>query len=107
MERVAVYTGRREARRGIGLFAEALLERDPLLPVEEEGRLNNLGLREVFIERIFAYRRLQALFQPRWTVADLIAFQAALKLQLMAHSPAAYRGPARLWRPPRGRIEAS
>ena len=31
----------------------------PLLPVEEEGRLNDLRLRENFIERVFAYRRWQ------------------------------------------------
>ena len=91
MERVALYTGRRKAKRGTGLFAEALMQRAPLLPVEEEGRLNDAGLRESFIERIFAYQRLQTLFLGRWTIGQLVAFQTAHKLQLMAHSPAHYR----------------
>ncbi len=42
---------------GIGLFARALLDRFPGLPVEEEGRLGDLGLREEFIARVLAYAR--------------------------------------------------
>ena len=52
-------------RNGRGLFAAALLRRFPTLPVEEEGRLTDPRLRENFIERVFAYRRLKDLFQPR------------------------------------------
>jgi uncharacterized protein YbbK (DUF523 family) len=40
---------------GRGLFAEALIERFPDLPVEEEGRLSDPRLRENFVKRIFAY----------------------------------------------------
>jgi uncharacterized protein YbbK (DUF523 family) len=47
------------AADGRGLFASILLERFPLLPVEEEGRLVDPGVRENFIERVFAYRRLK------------------------------------------------
>lgn len=66
MERVKVYGGSgMPARDGRGLFADALLSRFPLLPVEEEGRLCDARLRENFIERVFAYRRLKALFSGR------------------------------------------
>ena len=66
LERVKVYgTGGVPARSGRGLFADALATRFPLLPLEEEGRLNDPRLRENFVERIFAYRRLTALFAPR------------------------------------------
>src|SRR5437899_5878184 len=42
MERVRVHAdGGRSRRRGTGLFARALMERLPLLPVEEEGRLRD------------------------------------------------------------------
>ena len=92
MERVKVYTPQGPGERGgRGLFAEALMARLPNLPVEEEGRLGDPRLRENFVERVFAYRRLRALFTGRWSVGDLVAFHTAHKLTLMAHSPAAYR----------------
>lgn len=97
MERVRVYGGSSGATRdGRGLFAEALLARFPELPVEEEGRLSDPRLRENFIERIFAYRRVQALFSSRWTTGRLVAFHTAHKLSLMAHAPTAYQELGRL-----------
>ena len=83
---------RARARRpatGRGLFAEALLARCPHLPVEEEGRLQDARLRENFVERVFAYRRLRDLFHGRWTVGDLVRFHTAHKLVLLAHSQSA------------------
>jgi len=91
MERVRVYAASGiPTKSGRGLFAEALLQRYPHLPVEEEGRLNDPVLRESFIERVFAYRRLRSFFAGRWRLGDLVGFQTAHKLQLMAHSPKAY-----------------
>ena len=92
MTRVRVWrkTGMAE-RIGQGLFAAALLEACPELPVEEEGRLHDAKLRENFVERVFAYRRLRDLFAGRWTRGRVVAFHTAHKLQLMAHSTAAYR----------------
>jgi uncharacterized protein YbgA (DUF1722 family)/uncharacterized protein YbbK (DUF523 family) len=91
MERVKIYGGRGMPKRdGRGLFAAALLEAFPRLPVEEEGRLNDPRLRENFIERLFAYRRLKALFRGRWTNGRVVGFHTAHKLQLMAHSTVAY-----------------
>ena len=92
MERVKVYTPEGPGERGgRGLFAEALMARLPNLPVEEEGRLSDPRLRENFVERVFAYRRLTRLFAARWTVGQVVAFHTAHKLTLMAHSPVAYR----------------
>ena len=93
MARVRVYPEQGSgpaARDGRGLFAEELMRLMPSLPVEEEGRLTDRRLRENFVERLFAYRRLKSLFVPRWRLADLVAFHSAHKLLLMAHSPAAY-----------------
>ena len=67
----------------------------PLLPVEDEGRLNDPHLRENFIERIFAYRRLNELRSDP-SVAKLVQFQADNKLVLMAHSPQGQRTLGRL-----------
>lgn len=91
MERVKVYgAGGMASRDGRGLYAASLLSRYPNLPVEEEGRLNDPRLRENFIERVFAYRRLRTFFASRWTLGGLVAFHTAHKLQLLAHAPAAY-----------------
>ena len=91
MTRVKVYHEKGRPRRdGRGLYASILVEAFPNLPVEDEGRLNDPGLRENFVERIFAYRRLRRLFQGRWTNGQVVAFHTAHKLQLMAHSPAAF-----------------
>jgi uncharacterized protein YbgA (DUF1722 family)/uncharacterized protein YbbK (DUF523 family) len=97
MARVRIY-GRAgmPMRDGRGLFAEALIRRLPDLPVEEEGRLNDPSLRENFIERVFAYHRMRALFTGRWTAGGLVAFHTAHKLTLMAHSPRAYAELGRL-----------
>ena len=91
MTRVKVYGGKGPAAKtGVGVFAGALLARFPHLPVEEEGRLNDPRLRENFIERVFAFRRLRDLFGSRWTVGDLVRFHTAHKLVLLAHSTQAY-----------------
>jgi uncharacterized protein YbgA (DUF1722 family)/uncharacterized protein YbbK (DUF523 family) len=70
-----------------GIFADELTKAFPLLPVEEEGRLRDPVIRENFVERIFAYHRLKALFKPEATPAALVAFHTAHKLTLMAHHP--------------------
>jgi uncharacterized protein YbgA (DUF1722 family)/uncharacterized protein YbbK (DUF523 family) len=81
---------------GRGLFAAALTSALPLLPVEEEGRLRDPGLRESFVERVFAHRRLTALFTGRWRAADVIAFHSREKLLLLAHDPPGYTALGRL-----------
>ncbi|HEU5390159.1 MAG TPA: DUF523 and DUF1722 domain-containing protein [Streptosporangiaceae bacterium] len=76
---------------GRGLYAARVLSAFPLLAVEDEGRLNDPGLREGFTERIFAAARLRALLDGPWTAGDLVAFHARHKLQLLAHDPDRYR----------------
>ena len=91
MERVKIYAEAGMAEKnGRGYFAEALMGRFPRLPVEEEGRLSDPRLRDNFVERVFAYVRLRALFAARWTVGDLVRFHTAHKMALLAHSTEAY-----------------
>ncbi len=97
MERVKVYGGDGPGTRdGRGVFAEVLLQRLPLLPIEEEGRLCDPRLRENFIERVFAYRRLKDLFRSKWTTGDLVRFHTANKMALLAHSTVRYQELGRL-----------
>ncbi len=92
MERVKIYDqGKQPARLGRGLFAATVMERLPLLPVEEEGRLNDLKLRENFIERVFAYRRWQDALAASRSVNALIEFHTRHKFFLLAHSERHYR----------------
>ena len=74
-------------KEGRGLFAEALVRRFPLLPVEEEGRLQDSLLRENFIDRLFAYHRLRQFLQENPSPQTLVRFHTAHKLTLMSHSP--------------------
>jgi uncharacterized protein YbgA (DUF1722 family)/uncharacterized protein YbbK (DUF523 family) len=83
-------SGQPADRRGRGIFAQRLMAAFPLLPVEEEGRLNDDLLRETFAERVFAAARLRELLSAPWRRRDLIAFHARHKLQLLAHDPARY-----------------
>jgi len=97
MERVKVRNAEGLAKRaGRGLFAEALLEASPALPVEEEGRLEDPVLRENWIERVFAYRRLRSLFEAHFSASRLVAFHSAHELQLLAHGAEAHRRLGRL-----------
>lgn len=93
MERVPVKTGKggMPHKVGVGLFAAELMRRLPLLPVEEEGRLNDPGLRENFIVRVFAYHRVQRLFEAGARRGEVVAFHTRQKYLLMAHSPRHYK----------------
>ncbi|GAB1820640.1 YbgA family protein [Herbidospora sp. RD11066] len=79
------------ARRTRGVFAQKIIETYPLLPAEDEGRLNDAVLREQFVERIFAHARLRELFTDDWKPRDLVGFHSRHKMQLLAHDPEGYR----------------
>jgi uncharacterized protein YbgA (DUF1722 family)/uncharacterized protein YbbK (DUF523 family) len=97
MERVKVYSDDgTPGRMGRGLFASALMGALPLLPVEEEGRLTDPRLRESFITRVFAHRRLAALRGAGGRAGELVAFHTAHKYLLLAHSPRHYAALGRL-----------
>ncbi len=92
MERVKVYDKNGvTAKVGVGLFARIFMDHFPLLPVEEEGRLNDPKLRENFIERIFALKRWRELRAQRMTLGSLVAFHTRHKLLLLSHSPKHYQ----------------
>jgi len=79
------------AKVGVGIYARVLMERLPLLPVEEEGRLNDPVLRENFVTRVYVYHRWQQLRAGKIKAAQLIDFHSRQKYLVMAHSQAAYQ----------------
>ena len=97
MERVKVYhRGGMPAKHGRGVYAAAFLTARPGLPAEEEGRLNDPRLRENFIERVFSYRRWQAVEAAGVTAARLAEFHAHHKLALLTHGTETHRQLGRL-----------
>lgn len=88
MERVKVYSaGGQPSNRGVGMFARAFMKHFPLLPVEEDGRLHDAGLRENFIEAIFSLKRWREAVLPKPTRHGIVEFHARNKFLLMSHSP--------------------
>ena len=98
MERVKVFDdkGTRAERKGSGVFARILMQRLPLLPVEEEGRLNDAVLRENFVNRVYVMHRWQQLLSQGLSAARLIEFHTIHKYLVMAHSQASYQRLGRL-----------
>ena len=92
MERIKVYDGSGHPRKsGVGLFARAFMERYPRMPVEDEGRLHDMALRENFIVRLFAFDRWKEECTRDRGAASIIDFHARHKYLLMAHSPSKQR----------------
>jgi uncharacterized protein YbgA (DUF1722 family)/uncharacterized protein YbbK (DUF523 family) len=92
MERVRVYDRNNvPAKIGIGIFARVFMGHFPLLPVEDEGRLNDPKLRENFIERIFTLKRWREATEQQKSIRNLIAFHTQHKLLILSHSPKIYQ----------------
>lgn len=90
--RVKVYgTTGVPSRTGSGLFAAAVARHFPLLPMDEDGRLNDPAIRENFIERVFSYRRWKDFLGEAPDMGGLVKFHSRHKLLMMAHSPQIYR----------------
>lgn len=92
MERVKVYHPNGNPNEaGSGIFAARLMQNNPALPVEEEGRLNDAVLRENFITRVFVYYSWREEVCSDPSLHNLIQFHSRHKYQLMAHTYAGYK----------------
>lgn len=98
LERIKVYqeNGHPHVERTQGLFTQALRERYPQLPVEEEGRLHDARLRENFILRVFAHHHFRTEVDCDPSIGRLMAFHRDYKYVLMAHNQPEYRALGRL-----------
>lgn len=92
MERVKVHDDKgMPAKTGIGIFARVFMEKFPLLPVEEEGRLHDAAIRENFIERIFTLRRWREIRSLKFERGALVDFHTRHKYLLLSHSTKLYQ----------------
>jgi uncharacterized protein YbgA (DUF1722 family)/uncharacterized protein YbbK (DUF523 family) len=99
IERIRVYSAAGTPEAGnttAGLYMQRFMAANPLVPVEEDGRLNDPALRENFISRVFVLQRWRQLRADGVTAAALLDFHANHKYLLMAHSVVAYRRLGRL-----------
>ncbi|OEF23670.1 YbgA family protein [Vibrio rumoiensis] len=98
MERVKVYQadGKGSMPSGTGLFAKQIMEMNPNLPCEENGRLCDPALRENFMIRVFTYRHWQDLLSSGLTKHKLIQFHSARKYLLMSHHLISYKETGRI-----------
>ena len=86
MERVKVYSSNQPHREGLGIYAQEMMKNNPLLPVEEEGRLGDPGLRENFIQRVYVLYRWKVLLAECISPQKLTHFHARHKLIIMSHT---------------------
>lgn len=88
MQGVKVYNEKGVPRMsGVGIFAKAFMKWFPLIPVIDEGRLNDPALREAFIEKVFVFHRWLSFLRKGGHIKDLLEFHTTHKLLLLAHSP--------------------
>ena len=92
MERVKVYNEKgMPVKKGIGMFARIFMEHFPLLPVEDEGHIHDLGLRENFIERIFTLKRWREVLTKKESRGNVVDFHTKHKVLILSHSPKHYQ----------------
>lgn len=93
MERVKVYSpeGNALPSHGIGAFAREIMLENPILPCEENGRLNDPLIRENFVARIYAYKHWQNLVESNLTKHKLTTFHSKYKYTVMSHNLIAYK----------------
>jgi uncharacterized protein YbgA (DUF1722 family)/uncharacterized protein YbbK (DUF523 family) len=97
MIRVKVYNEKGMPHKvGIGMFARAFMEHFPLIPVEDDGRLNDPSIRENFILQIFTMQRWRDNVARKQSMGNLVDFHTRNKLLIMSHSPKHYRSMGKL-----------
>ncbi len=97
MIRVKVYNEKGMPHKvGIGIFARAFMAHFPLIPVEDDGRLNDPRIRENFILQIFTMKRWRDNLVEKRGMGRLVEFHTRNKLLIMSHSPTHYRSMGKL-----------
>ncbi|MEJ2164630.1 MAG: DUF523 and DUF1722 domain-containing protein [Desulfobacterales bacterium] len=92
MIRVKVYNDKGMPHKvGIGIFARAFMEHFPLIPAEDDGRLNDPLIRENFILQIFTLKRWRDVLARKRSMGNLVDFHTRNKLLILSHSQKHYR----------------
>ena len=84
---VKVHNGRGRApvlEKDMGIFAGHVKARFPHLPIEEEGRLTNLKIREHFLTKLYTMMRFKEIERSK-SMKDLVKFHSNNKYLLMGY----------------------
>jgi uncharacterized protein YbgA (DUF1722 family)/uncharacterized protein YbbK (DUF523 family) len=68
-----------------GFFARSVLSRFPKMPIEDEGRLRNMRIRDHFLSRLYTFSEFRTV-RASESVDALIRFHSENKLLLLAHN---------------------
>ncbi|KQC05231.1 MAG: cytoplasmic protein [Methanoculleus sp. SDB] len=68
-----------------GFFARSVLKRFPGMPVEDEGRLRNMRIRDHFLTRLYTFSEFRTV-RASGSVGALVRFHSENKLLLLAHN---------------------
>lgn len=85
---VKLYSGREKGPvvgKGKEVFGGAVLDKFPYLPVEEEGRLTNLKLREHFLTKLYTMKRFKETVE-NGKMKDIVKFHADNKYLFIAYN---------------------
>ncbi len=93
IERVKLYANNSKMceKKATGLFAKAVQEKQPFLPIEEDGRLNDPWLKENFLMQVFAYKDLGEFLNSKPTFKELVEFHTSYKYLIYAKSQESYK----------------
>ncbi|PMQ02142.1 MAG: hypothetical protein CBR30_00325 [Dictyoglomus sp. NZ13-RE01] len=72
--------------KGKGIFAMLLMEKFPLIPIEDEGRLKNPDIKRNFLTRIFSLADLREFRKNAKEVKEIMDFHQRYKYLLMTYS---------------------
>ncbi|MFT6834997.1 MAG: hypothetical protein ACJA0H_001031 [Francisellaceae bacterium] len=88
-ESVKLYSDKKDIihAKADGRFVEALKKKYPLMPIEDEGRLNDPYLKEHFIKRVFLTDEASSQSSSAKDFKDLQVFHARHKMMLRLHHP--------------------
>jgi len=93
IERVKLYQNNSNMceKKAIGLFAKEVIDSQPFLPIEEDGRLNDAWLKENFLMQVFAYKDLDNFLKNEPTFKKLVEFHTDYKYLIYAKSQKFYK----------------
>ncbi len=81
------FEGKEFYKKGKGIFAIEVLKTYTDIPVEDEGRLRNPQLRDLFLTRIFSLAHWRVFSKKLKTITDLMNFHRTYKYMLLSYSP--------------------
>jgi len=81
----STHKGAAKLGKGPGLFGKAVIEKYPMLPLENEGRLHNFRIREHFLTKLYTIARFRKVEEAQ-KMHELVQFHTNHKFLLMAYN---------------------